>query len=801
MAFDLTQQTRSAAAAVAKTPQIILEIDGVDTMYTAVSIKKVPRYGDSYVYGQTDLYYGTAIEDANAKPYISLQGTTNSITQQMNQDKGGTGSISTMTVAIIDKNNSVTDAFSTQEMLSQRAKVYISFENLEHPQNSILMFSGIISNFDVLEGEVRLVIDNPDTLKRQELYPETTDSLDGSINDSVTTVTLNDTTGIITNTPDSTEVFFPYLRIDDEIMLINSVSNPTVTVTRGQLGTTAAAHDDDADVVTFYRLTGNPIDLALQLMMSRPVLDPYFSVKTPIAFNTLGSTTVQNSIWFDDYDIENNLGLVENDITLTDGSTSNDSSAVITGFGQAEGMSYIIVSQPTITTESVPSTCTVSFKSQYNILPDGCTMGGEDVDVNQHLYVKSTYGQSFPDMDFYIREGFNAKEFIENQLYFPLAAYFLPRKGKASIGYTAPAVGTSLGITIDKTNITNALNIKTSRSTKKNFYNAVIYKIEQDVLEDRFLKINSTLSEESQNRIKKGLIPFTIEAKGLRNDAATNSFIDNAALRILDRYKFGATSFRVEVTYGAGFSVEVGDIVTFNGEDLGIYNYETGLRGDFYKLMEVTNKSYTIQGRVTLELTDTSYDIDGRYGTFAPSSKISTGSTTTSINLKRSFGTSNNENEILKWKDLVGQEVLIHDTDWTFSETVTLLSLSDTSGFNVTVDALSAPPSEDYIMETPYYTDADTPYKAGYCFTSPAVEVTAGSSGTVFTVDDATSIFVDSIVQVSNAAFTDFATGTVTDVTGNVITVEETLGFTPGSGDLCTRIGFTSDEGKSYLYL
>ena len=805
MAFDLTAQTKTAANAVAKTPQVIVEIDGISNLYTAVSITKVPTFDSGYVFDQENLYFDTAIEDINAKPWINLKNTTKNITQQLNQDKGGSGSVSNIKISIVDKENFVTNSFASQEMLSKRAKVYLSFENLEHPANSIRIFSGIISNYDVSEGEVSLIIDNPDTLKNQELFVEITDELDGSITNSDTTITLLNTEGIILNgsqpSPLTNTNFSTYVKIDDEVILVGGISGNDLTgCTRGQLGTVAASHNDEADVVTFYRLQGNPIDLALQLMLSNE--DVYFYEERPLAFGSYNSVSVSNSIWFNNESIQDDIGLVVGDyVTITD-STSNDVVATeILSFGQSDSYSYIVVDS-TIVDESVPSNCLAKMLSQYNNLPDGCGMGGEDVDVDQHLYVKATFGQSFPGMDFYLKEGINAKQFIEQQLYFPVGAYFLPRKGKSSIGYTAPAVGAVAGANINVDNITNAINIKVSRSIKKNFYNSVIYKLEDDVLEDRFLRVYNTLSADSQNRIKKGLTPFTVESKGLRNTSETINFIDNVSTRVLDRYQYAATSFTVQVSYGVGFAVEVGDIVTFDGTELGLYNYESGNRGDFYKLMEVTNKNFDITGRVTLTLTDTAYDVNGRYGTFAPSSDIGTGSTTTSINLKRSYGTGSSEVETLKWVNHVGNDVIVHNNDWSFSETVTLFSISETNGFNLTVSpALSSAPLEDYILETCNYDDAGQTYKAVFCFSGPSIDIASGTSGTVFTVSSASNLFVGAIVQVQSDDFTDFATSEIIDITGQVVTVETDLGFTPQNGDTVTRVGFVDDNGNSYLYL
>ena len=137
--------------------QIILEIDGIDLIFGAVDVSKIVKYGDTVFYGDVGLYYGGVIPEPRSRDYISLGGTSKSITQQMNQDKGGTSSVSSVSIELIDRNGEMTRIFSpnqvVNDVLSRRAEVFLAFQGGAHPEDSIKIFSGIISNIDFGAGK------------------------------------------------------------------------------------------------------------------------------------------------------------------------------------------------------------------------------------------------------------------------------------------------------------------------------------------------------------------------------------------------------------------------------------------------------------------------------------------------------------------------------------------------------------------------------------------------------------------------------------------------------------------------
>ncbi len=67
-------------------PQIILDIEGMDLIFGARPVLKVLNWDDDNAYWDNNLYWDGNIENENSRDYISLDGTTTSITQQIAPD-------------------------------------------------------------------------------------------------------------------------------------------------------------------------------------------------------------------------------------------------------------------------------------------------------------------------------------------------------------------------------------------------------------------------------------------------------------------------------------------------------------------------------------------------------------------------------------------------------------------------------------------------------------------------------------------------------------------------------------------
>jgi len=131
MALELSDNAKLFSSETNVKQQLILELEGFQTVFGVLEVKRIPRYGDSDLdYGMADLKYGENVPYEFQKPYISLDGTTNTITQQLEQDKGSISSISNMRVALIDKNGELSELFApsniVDDVLGIKAKVFIA---------------------------------------------------------------------------------------------------------------------------------------------------------------------------------------------------------------------------------------------------------------------------------------------------------------------------------------------------------------------------------------------------------------------------------------------------------------------------------------------------------------------------------------------------------------------------------------------------------------------------------------------------------------------------------------------------
>lgn len=800
--------------------QLILEIDGIPFIYGAVGVTKLALYGDDIVYGQSGLVYGGTVSDPNGRAYISLDGTTRQIQQQLEVDKGGVGSIQRFNIVLVDKNQEVTRALQpgryVPDVLSREANVYIGFGG-SHPEDSVRIFNGIVTSQDGSPGKWRLGIDHPEYLKRQDLFVQVQTELDGAIGSGNTSLVLASVDNLIT----PQDAVRSYIRIDDEIIEYTGITVSTRTLTglvRGSLNTVASTHDDEAEATSFYTLSGDPIDLALKLMLSDAGNNPFKTgVSTPAFIQVSPSEQITNGILIEDTRIKDSLGLEIGDLVSVSGATegaNNFTNRSIAAFVDRPTGTVLVVSGPSLVIET-DSSAVMSFKSQYNVLPEGagCAMKPSQVDVAQHTRMRTLF-PSLPQYELYIKDTVNAKEFITNEVYFPAGFYQVPRKARSSVNTTIPPLVLDDLVELTDQNTKKAADNKISRGLTKNFYNSIVYKFNLDSLEDKYLAGEIQVSQRSKNRINTGNKSLTITSAGFRDNPSTRTFIRSQTRRFSDRWQFGAESITIECDYKTGFPLEIADIVLFGSSQLQIPDLEEGSRDFKPRLMEVVNKKLDIRGNVSVELLDTGVGLDGRYGVISPNSFVASGSSASVIKLKASFGTGEFELERDKWKNFIGEEIRVRNTTFTYEEVVTLQQYDPNSLDGIIVDPpLAGAPPEDYLIDLPEYPDTEDAddrrkMKNIHNFFTPQITITAGISTTVFEVAaaDISSFLVGAFILVHNDSYSDVSTVDSTDDDLTVIAVDTILnrvtlsgdmGFTPAAGYKVDLIGF-KDGGAPY---
>jgi len=809
---------------------IILEIDGIPLIFGAQPIFRVWEIGeDGVTIGQAGLTIGGLIKIQNSRDYIMLDGTTNNVNQQLEVDSGGAGSVTKFSIQLVDKNQELTRLFSPgqtlADILGKEATVYLGFKGGSHKQDSLRLFEGVIDAQETGSGWWRLTVAHPQTLTRTNICQQISTELDGAIDDTQTTISVASTQGYL----EPVDTMRTLIRIEDELIEYTGISGNDFTgCTRGVETTLATAHDDETELQSYFIFEDNPIDLALKLMLSRDGTPAYEGVEIDRFVQTVGLSEIEDAVIFSSFTFQDDFGLTPGDTVTITGATNganNVTDQPITAFVVGSYGTAVILGGAGLVIET-DSPAVMDIKSQYDVFPvtrggvsAGANMKPKQVDVARHQELQSLLVAQIPDLKVYSEGDENLKEFIVNELFKPIGFYQVP-KSRYSVNAVIPPLVTQQLKKFDSDAVKNPDKLKIRRGTSKNFYNSIAFKFNPDPINlEKFLSGEVVFSQRSINRIDTGTKSLTIESRGLKGDAATKNTVKSLARRLEDRYQFAPETIEVSTNYKTGFNVEIADVVLFGDSALQLTDINDATRNFVPRLMEVINRKLNLKtGNLSYELLDTAAGADGNYGVISPNSFIDAGSTTTEIFLKRSFATGEFEFEREKWTNFVGEEILIRSQDWSFQEVVTLVKLSDSSLFALEVTpALSVAPSEDYVVDLPYYPDTANQddrrlMKSIHCFWTPRVTITAASPNNFrFTVDvsDIDKFLVDAFVRVHSVDFSDDSVESALDDDAqivevdtilNQIVVDRDLSFTPQLNDQVDLIGF-KDGGLPYRLL
>lgn len=731
MSLNITNAALAVLKSTTKEPNIVLEIEGYPNVFGAEIIRQIARIGEDAIIGDPDtdpgaFYIGGMMNLPSQDDAITMDETTTSIKQTLNVDKAEGSSISSLSVALMDDGTiteMITPGLELDDVLQRRCKVRFGFRSTSYPEDYITVFRGVVTEISADAGKIVLQLNHPDDKKRSNIYKQIESKITGAINSSQTTgITLAPFANILTRVlgPDGTydPAFKSYVRIDDEVIEFTGITSGTLTgVTRGALNTTAAAHSADASVTTFYRLRENGVILALKLMASG-VGDYYRSSVAISGTNVFGDTRVDNSIFFNGIDVNEEYGLTIGDyVSLSDSDVpANDFTLKqITDIVSIDEGDFIVIDGVTLA-DSTGVNANVAFRSQYDTLPDGLKMQNDEIDINEHLRWYQLFLSSV-QYDFYLKDSIeNAKEFIESEIYSPMAAYSLPRKARASMGYhIGPIPGSNIKV-FNETNIKNPSKIKLKRSTSKQFFNEIIYKFDEDVLEEKFLTGYIAISATSKNRIPGGNRPLIIQSKGLRSVDLGETIAQTQALRRLKRYEFGAEMITFEALLEDSFGVEIGDIIVFDGTSLQLPDSKTGLKGIAPRFYEIQNKDFSLKtGDVKFDAVDTAFVGSARYGLISPASSIKTGLSNSQFIIQSSYSSRYGQSEYRKWSALVGANIRVRNSDYS---TTGFGVLESASSNTITVSGLSFTPVAGMIMELAPYTGQPDQVKLVYVFMS-----------------------------------------------------------------------------------
>lgn len=732
MALELSNPTQRALDETTIEPNIAVRIDGVDQLFSAVTALEAIFIGDDFLFigGKSedkdnfifkdDWFIGGFCPVMNNKEYIDLNRTTFSIRQQINYDEAEGSSIQTMNIALVDKNQEITElispGFIVDDILGRKFQVYYGFGTTSFFDDYVLLFRGFCTTIQSLPGVVVFKLNHPDNKKNVQLFKTSSTTADGAINASQTTITADDTSNFF----EPSDAVATYIRIDDEIMQYTGISGNDFTgLTRGSLGTTATPHDDGAQISSIISLTGNPFDLALKLMISDGTTDPTYEdieIKSFVQVGA-GNTEIDDAIYFEQINIPQDFGLQIGDTVTVTGAANganNITDVTVTDIQRFQQGFYIVVDGAGLVVEN-PSDALLSFKSQYNTLPDGMRMKPDEVDITQHIFLRDFFFSATNFEIFVKEEEIQGKEFLEKQLYQPIACYSLPRKAAASVGYTiGPIPGDNIK-TIDDVTSRNPRNVVLERGTNRSFFNEIVYKYDDDPAssDDNFLRGLITISEDSKNRIPGTTKTFVIEAKGVRTADGGENIASQNSQRLIDRYQFGAERVRLELLLRDSVDIEIGDIVTFEGKNLQVSDTTVGTRDFVPRLFEVQTREVNLKnGQVNVILLDTGLGLDTRYGLMSPCSLIGgvVNQSQFTIKPKPLYPSKFGNDEFRKWENVVGvtapASIRVHNEDYSVDEDLVLTSV-DGNLFTLQ-DPATITLTPELIVEFTGYVDPDT---------------------------------------------------------------------------------------------
>lgn len=728
MSITLTAPARAALNQTLKSPNLIVKIDGIDTLYSASLVERKVRIGDGHKVGRVP-GIGTFKVGGNAAVFdqsavLMTAGTSTSIKQSLDPAKGQGSNVSSLTLALID-DGEITDIITPDadfDIMQRKVLVYLGFQGTSWPEDCNVIFRGFVTDVTADAGKVIFQLNGTDEKQRSTIFAQAQVTITSSVSASSTSFTIDKIDNVLQPILGPTLLSDPsvrfYFKADDEIIEWSSITSAngvyTVNVkNRGAFNTPVATHTPTTKIDTFYQLTGNPIDLALKLMLSGNNDGTKALPSTTLdvtSINVGGADTRANSLYFAGLFNDDSLGVVVGDFVKIFGSSNplvNDVYASVVDVVQLSTGLFVTINHPLVT-ETITS-ATAAFTSQYNTLPDGCLMQMDDVDVAQFLKIQSLYMSGYT-LDFYLKDSIDsAKEFIEQEIYLPLAAYSIPRKAKSSVGYFAGPIPGAEIVTFDENSIKSPDKTTVKRSTNSNFYNEIVYAFDEDPVEDEFDSGFIAISETSKNRIKNSPSrQLLIESKGLRSLQGGQLIAQTQSARRLTRYQFGAESFSFSSLLDTGYTVEVGDIVVFDGTNLMLPDIKTGRKGIAPRLLEIQNKEIQLKsGDLKFTAIDTNYDGQGRHALISPSSQIVNVMSNTEFTigaLRVSDNQASDVAEYKKWQRLPNASVIIRAADYSV-QGIGVIASADSNTITLK-SPLSFTPRAGNIMEFSSYSTA-----------------------------------------------------------------------------------------------
>lgn len=832
---------------------VVIEIEGLDLLTNRTIYTKI-RYGDPGIdYGDPGVIYGGLRRLEGTRALIDWTKSNLSLNQKLEPEQGK-GSISLMSLAFVDKDFYLTQALSPgvliDEILSKPVNVYIGYEQTSYPEDYVKIFRARITEVQDGPGWVTMQLSDPNFQRKGQCFITGKTKLLTPLAPGDTTVGVLDAVDFHRHVlgPDGTyDVGNPwnpdgtynalatkqtgvrtFFKIEEEWIEYGPLGFGTNLFTgclRGARNTVAAVHATGADVECAVEITDNALDIAVKTMLSgwngawRDEI-PLFSIMR--TFDGVLLDQPRAIILPPRKDAIRDYGLVEQDFVTINGSSpiGNDGQARIVRFAALFGEPNRIIYVDRDLLPEFPTSATFAPRSQFDVYPTTCgiKLTPEDVDVEKHLELRDRFMSGIESrMRFLLTAEEALKNFIETEIYLPTAAYSLTQRGRLSVGYHIPPLVSTRLVVLNHNNIKEPDKVVVKRGlNSRKFFNEIQWSYDVDDAGE-FHSFFRFLDADSLNRFGVSA-PLPITSRGIRTEFGTPNEFARRARRFLSRYKNATAMLNLKTFWAESVQIESGDIVAVrDDENLKIANFETGGRDLGYQLFEITDRGLNIkstEGDLTL-VSGIGASIDSRFAIISPSSNVVSGDVVAArkfLIIEDSFSAKFPGDEMRKWRPYVGEQIVMHDENYTYYGTTRILSLDPINSYKMYIDAFDTPPPgfTGMIIDIPRYPNSPSKtlnsiYKQTFAHFGAIVQVATGSSPTQFTVGagDIAKFFVNCKIRVHKEDYTTFSpevTVITIDTGTNTITVNNPLGFTPNNTFFITGIGFPDKQGV-YRYI
>lgn len=825
-----------------KEPIWVLQIEGVDTIFSSATIYSEIKYDDpgifydgTYNYDQLIPYPGSQMS------LIDRKGSSSTISQKLEQ-WDGKASVETFNIKLIDYQQVFTQICSPgeviEDILNRKITFYTGFRTISWPQDYAVTFKGYINGYSLSQGSVYFTFTDPSSKRKVNLFNNSSSTTTVAIVPTDTIINMTSTSNLYETILNAKGQADPGVQIGivldgkEICTYVNSdiLSGTQLQVVRGTHGTVADSYDVGTQVTCFIYMTDNPVNIALKTMLSGWNGPCFEDIGLRGIVNDDSGNIIPDSItgeqdvnFVKDYGLNygdfvtiSNSPIPTNNGTFTVAAFANDNRTIIT---VEKGI--LIQENPMITGDLA---AVMAIRSKYDVYPveAGLSLTTDDVFVSRFEFIRNT----FVTVIFYfpvIGQENSGKQWIEEFLFKAIGAYSLTQGSRISMGITHPPLVDDLSRILSPDNIIKPNTITVNRSLNDRFfYNEIYFQYNYDVIADDYFSSSRFVDADAQKRMRQVSV-LSIDIKALPNTALTRQFLADRARRLLLRYKYAAETIQLTTQFSVGHTIDAGDIAILTDtvpSTLQISNTNTGERGITSQVMEVQNRSIDLSAgttNVTL-LSNNGFSATDRYGVIGPASNIDPTFANTPIEIKilDSFGALVYPGaEFLKWQPYQGYYIKVHNKDYSLSANTTFqldFSIPYIMHLN---PPLPFTPTTDFVVEFEDYdaTNANTNalIKATYVSYDPFGDILSGSSATVFVLYPGFAIKFQAgmvIYVISPDGNTISNEVKIVSVVGDVVTIgplsssgsTSDLGFVPLNGYLVQLAGF-KDSGTAYRYV